>query len=90
MRILIDASTKDEIRVGMVNKSGELLEYFFEDTQATQVKGSVFLGRVTRVEPSLQAAFIDYGAERGGFLPFREVHPDYFKVPQADKRAKKE
>ena len=90
MRILIDASTSDEVRVGMINKSGELLEYFFEDTQAAQVKGSIFLGKVTRVEPSLQAAFIDYGADRGGFLPFREIHPDYFKIPQADKKERKE
>lgn len=90
MRILIDASTSDEVRVGMINKGGELLEYFFEDTQAAQVKGSIFLGKVTRVEPSLQAAFIDYGADRGGFLPFREIHPDYFKIPQADQKERKE
>jgi len=91
MRILIDAATHDEVRVGVVNKSGELLEYFFEDTQAAQVKGSIFLGKITRVEPALQAAFVDYGAGKGGFLPFREIHPDYFRIPLVDReKAKKE
>jgi len=85
MRIFIDASTHDEIRVGVVNKRQELAEYFFEDACAEQVKGSIFLGIVTRVEPSLQAAFVDYGAERNGFLSFREVHPDYFRIPVADR-----
>ncbi len=89
MRILIDALTPGEVRAGVLNKNAELIEYLFEDSLSDQVKGSIFLGQVERVEPSLQAAFINYGAEKNGFLPFREVHPDYFRIPVADRSFEK-
>lgn len=87
MRILIDALTPGEVRAGVLNKNAELVEYLFEDSLSDQVKGSIFLGQVVRVEPSLQAAFINYGAAKNGFLPFREIHPDYFRLPIEDRAA---
>src|SRR5690606_21165654 len=68
--------------------SGKKLEEFdFETTSKKQLKGNIYLAKVTRVEPSLQAAFVDYGGNRHGFLAFSEIHPDYYRIPVADREA---
>ncbi len=85
-RMLIDATHPEEIRVAVVD-GNKLEEFDFENTARKQLKGSIFLAKVTRVEPSLQAAFFDYGGNRHGFLPFPEIHPDYYKIPVADREA---
>jgi ribonuclease E len=84
-RMLIDASHREEIRVAVV--SGTKVEEFdFESASRRPLKGNIYLAKVTRVEPSLQAAFVDYGGNRQGFLPFSEIHPDYFRIPVNDRR----
>ena len=82
-RILIDASNAEETRVA-VTSDGKLDDYEIESGRKNSVKGDVYLAKITRVEPSLQAAFVDFGGNRNGFLPLTEIHPDYFKVPIAD------
>ena len=85
-RMLIDAGHAEETRV--VVASGTRLEEFdFESAARKQLKGNVYLAKVMRVEPSLQAAFVDYGGNRHGFLPFSEIHPDYYQIPVADREA---
>ena len=64
----------------------QLEEFEFESSTKKQLKGNIYLAKVTRVEPSLQAAFVDYGGQRHGFLAFSEIHPDYYQIPQADRR----
>jgi ribonuclease E len=82
--MLIDASHPEEIRVAVV--SGKRLEDFdYETSRKKQLKGNVYLAKVVRVEPSLQAAFVDYGGNRHGFLAFSEIHPDYYQIPVADR-----
>lgn len=83
-RMLIDASAAGETRVALVD-GNQLIDYDFEDANRRQVKSSIFLAQVTRVEPSLQAAFLEYGALRQGFLALPEIHPDYYKIPVADR-----
>ncbi len=85
-RILIDASHADETRV-VVLSGNRLEEFDYESTARTQLKGNIYLAKVTRVEPSLQAAFVEYGGNRHGFLPFSEIHPDYYRIPIADREA---
>ena len=83
-RMLIDATHPEETRV--VVQSGHRLEEFdFESSTKKQVKGNIYLAKVTRVEPSLQAAFVDYGGNRHGFLAFSEIHPDYYRIPVSDR-----
>ncbi len=85
-RMLIDASHPEETRVAVV--SGHRLEEFdYESAARRQLKGNIYLAKVTRVEPSLQAAFVEYGGNRHGFLPFSEIHPDYYRIPIADREA---
>src|SRR5437588_12595832 len=85
-RMLIDAAHPEETRV--VVTSGQRLEEFdFESSTKRQVKGNIYLAKVTRVEPSLQAAFVDYGGNRHGFLAFSEIHPDYYRIPVSDRPA---
>ena len=84
-RMLIDASHPEETRVVVVNDH-QLQDFDFESSTKKQLKGNIYLAKVTRVEPSLQAAFVDYGGQRHGFLPFSEIHPDYYQIPQADRR----
>ncbi|SDF53856.1 RNAse E [Limimonas halophila] len=85
-RILIDAGHPEETRV--VALSGNRLEEFdYESRDNKPLKGNIYLAKVTRVEPSLQAAFVDYGGNRHGFLPFSEIHPDYYRLPVADREA---
>ncbi len=85
-KMLIDAAHPEEIRVAVVH--GDRVEEFdFESATKAQLKGNIYLARVTRVEPSLQAAFIDYGGNRHGFLAFSEIHPDYYQIPVSDREA---
>lgn len=84
--MLIDATHAEETRVAVVD-GNRLVEYDYESKVRKQLKGSVFLAKVTRVEPSLQAAFVNFGGNRHGFLPFSEIHPDYFRIPVADREA---
>ena len=88
-RILIDSSDKDEIRVA-VTSNGKLDDFEIEKSKKNAVKGDVYLAKITRVEPSLQAAFVDFGINRNGFLPLTEIHPDYFKIPITDQEKLKE
>ncbi len=85
-RMLIDATHAEETRVAVVDNN-RLTEYDYESKVRKQLKGSIFLAKVTRVEPSLQAAFVNFGGNRHGFLPFSEVHPDYYRIPVADREA---
>jgi ribonuclease E len=84
-QMLIDASHPEETRVVVVNDR-QLEEFDLESSTKKQLKGNIYLAKVTRVEPSLQAAFVEYGGQRHGFLAFSEIHPDYYQIPQADRR----
>ncbi len=84
MRMLIDARHREETRVAVV-KGNQIEEFDFESAEHKQLKGNIYLAKVTRVEPSLQAAFVDYGGNRHGFLAFSEIHPDYYQIPKADR-----
>ncbi len=86
MRMLIDARHREETRVAVV-KGNRIEEFDFESAERKQLKGNIYLAKVTRVEPSLQAAFIDYGGNRHGFLAFSEIHPDYYQIPKEDRDA---
>src|SRR5919107_2150255 len=85
-RMLIDATHAEETRVVVVN-GNKLDELDFEIASKKQLKGNIYLAKVTRVEPSLQAAFVEYGGNRPGFLAFSEIHPDYYQIPVADRLA---
>lgn len=84
-RMLIDATQMDEVRVALVKDESELLDFDFESQSKKSIKGNVYLGKIVRIEPSLQAAFVEYGRNRHGFLAFTEIHPDYFRIPVADR-----
>ena len=84
-RMLIDASHPEETRVVVIDENGRIEEFDYESSHRKQLKGNIYLARVTRVEPSLQAAFVDYGGNRHGFLAFSEIHPDYYQIPVADR-----
>ncbi len=86
MRMLIDARHREETRVAVV-KGNRIEEFDFESAEHRQLKGNIYLAKVTRVEPSLQAAFVDYGGNRHGFLAFSEIHPDYYQIPKEDRDA---
>ena len=85
-KMLIDASHPEETRV-VVMRGDRVEEFDFESALRKQLRGNIYLAKVTRVEPSLQAAFVDYGGNRHGFLAFNEIHPDYYQLPQADREA---
>ena len=85
-RMLIDATHPEETRVVVVN-GNRLEEFDFETSTKKQLKGNIYLAKVTRVEPSLQAAFVEFGGNRHGFLAFNEIHPDYYRIPIADREA---
>ena len=82
--ILIDASNSEQTRIA-VTVNDKLDDFEIESSRKNSVKGDVYLAKITRVEPSLQAAFVDFGTNRNGFLPLTEIHPDYFKIPSADR-----
>ena len=83
-KMLIDATHEEETRVVIV-KGNKIEEFDFEAANRRQLKGNIYLAKVTRVEPSLQAAFVDFGGNRHGFLAFSEIHPDYYQIPAADR-----
>src|SRR6187397_589277 len=85
-KMLIDATHPEETRV-VVLRGNRVEEFDFESANRRQLRGNIYLAKVTRVEPSLQAAFIDYGGNRHGFLAFSEIHPDYYQIPKADREA---
>ena len=84
-RMLIDASHPEDTRV-VVMDGNRLDEFDLETAQRRALKGNIYLARVVRVEPSLQAAFVEYGGNRHGFLAFGEIHPDYYQIPVADRQ----
>ena len=85
-KMLIDAAHPEETRV-VVLKGNRVEEFDFESASKKQLRGNIYLAKVTRVEPSLQAAFVEYGGNRHGFLAFSEIHPDYYQIPFADRQA---
>ncbi len=85
-KMLIDATHPEETRVVVV-RGNRVEEFDFESAARKQLKGNIYLAKVTRVEPSLQAAFVDYGGNRHGFLAFNEIHPDYYQIPVSDRQA---
>jgi ribonuclease E len=84
--MLIDAAHPEETRVAIVN-GGQVDDFDFETTGNEQLRGNIYLAKITRVEPSLQAAFVEYGGNRHGFLAFSEIHPDYYQLPAEDREA---
>ncbi len=87
--ILIDAAHREETRVAVL-EDGILQDFDREAVAIKQIKGNIYLSRVTRVEPSLQAAFVDYGSDRHGFLPFADIHPDYYQISEAERQKLRE
>ena len=85
-RMLIDARHREETRVAVIT-GNRIEEFDFESAEHKQLKGNIYLAKVTRVEPSLQAAFVEYGGNRHGFLAFSEIHPDYYQIPKEDRAA---
>ena len=85
-RMLIDGTHLEEVRV-VITSANRLDEYDVETSTKRQFKGNIYLAKVTRVEPSLQAAFVDFGGDRHGFLAFNDIHPDYFQIPVEDREA---
>jgi ribonuclease E len=84
-RLLIDATHELETRVAII--VDEIIEHYdFVSSAKRQLKGNIYLGKITRIEPSLQAAFVEYGGNKQGFLPFSEIHPDYYQIPIADRK----
>ncbi|MEN3971878.1 Rne/Rng family ribonuclease [Sphingomicrobium sp. XHP0235] len=83
-RMLVDARHPEETRVAVAD-GNRIQEFDFESSEHKQLKGNIYLAKVTRVEPSLQAAFVDYGGNRHGFLAFSEIHPDYYQIPKEDR-----
>ena len=84
--MLIDAAHPEETRIAVVNER-RLEDFDYEAAARTTLKGNIYLGKIARVEASLQAAFVDYGGNRHGFLPFADIHPDYYRLPQEDRQA---
>src|SRR5262249_40299274 len=85
-KMLIDATHPEETRV-VVLRGNRVEEFDFETAHRKQLRGNIYLAKVTRVEPSLQAAFVEYGGHRHGCLAFSEIHPDYYQIPVADRQA---
>src|SRR6202789_658987 len=85
-KMLIDAAHPEETRVVVLNGT-RVDDFDFESRAKKQLRGNIYLAKVTRVEPSLQAAFVEYGGNRHGFLAFNEIHPDYYQIPHADREA---
>ena len=81
--LYIDASHPNETRV-VLKSNGKIEDYEYESIKTTLIKNNIYLGKVSRVEPSLQAAFIDFGKERHGFLSFNDIQSDYYQIPQSD------
>jgi len=86
IKMLIDATHEEETRVAIVH-GNRVEEFDYESSAKKQIKGNIYLAKITRVEPSLQAAFVEYGGNRHGFLAFSEIHPDYYQIPVSDREA---
>ena len=86
-KIIIDAAFPNETRVVLLSNNNNIEDIEYENAIRPQNKGNIYLAKITRIEPSLQAAFIDYGNEKSGFLPFSEIHPDYYHIPVADQKS---
>lgn len=86
-KIIIDGNFPTETRVVLLDKNNNIEDVEYQSLNKKQIKSNIYLAKVTRVEPSLQAAFVDYGDEKSGFLPFSEIHSDYYNIPEADKKA---
>src|SRR4051812_30958126 len=84
-RMLIDALHSEETRVVIADEK-QIFDFDFVSTSKKQLKGNIYLAKITRVEPSLQAAFVEYGGGKQGFLPFSEIHPDYYQIPVSDRK----
>ena len=85
-KILIDATHSEETRVA-ITENNILEDFEVESITKKEIKGNIYLAKVIRVEPSLQSAFVEYGGVKHGFLPFSEIHPDYFQIPIEEKKA---
>lgn len=83
--MLIDSTHCEEVRVAVLSESGRLEDFDFETASKKNLKGNIYLAKVIRIEPSLQAAFVEYGGDRHGFLAFDDIHPDYFRIPIAER-----
>ena len=83
-KMLMDSNSSNETRMAII-EDDKLIEYELEISNSKPTKGNIYLAKIIRVEPSLQAAFVDYGSEKHGFLAYNEIHPDYFKIPTADR-----
>src|SRR5690349_8260786 len=84
-RMLIDGAHREEMRV-VIENNARIEEFDFVTSAKKQIKGNIYLAKITRVEPSLQAAFVEYGGGKQGFLPFSEIHPDYYQIPFDDRQ----
>ena len=84
--IIIDAAHREETRIAVLNQNSKLLDFDRSAYSIKQIKGNIYLARVIRVEQSLQACFVDYGSDRHGFLPFSDIHPQYFQISDAEKQ----
>ena len=85
-KMLIDAAHPEETRVAVL-RGDRIEEFDYESANKKLLRGNIYLAKVTRVEPSLQAAFVEYGGNRHGFLAFSDIHPDYYQIPFADRQA---
>jgi ribonuclease E len=88
--ITIDAAHREETRVAVLNHEGRLLDFDRSALAIKQIKGNIYLAKVTRVEASLQSCFVDYGSDRHGFLPFADIHPDYYQIPESERQKLRE
>ena len=85
-KLLIDGSRTDQTQIALISNDG-LEDFEFESLNKKNLKGNIYLGKVSRIEASLQAAFVEIGSEKNGFLAFGEIHPNYFQIPVADREA---
>ena len=85
-KVIVDCSREENYSVAIIDNQGKLDYFSFESCQKKTIKSNIYLGKITRVEYSLQAAFVDYGGEKAGFLPFSEIHPNYYQLPIKDKQ----
>ena len=81
-KIIVDCSREENYSVAIIDKDGNLDSFSFENQQKKTIKSNIYLGKITRVEYSLQAAFVEYGGDKAGFLPFSEIHPNYYQLPK--------
>ena len=88
--ITIDGAHREETRIAVLDGSGKLLDFDRSALAIKQIKGNIYLAKVTRVEPSLQACFVDYGSDRHGFLPFADIHPDFYQISEVERQKLRE